>query len=194
MSTKPPIYFRATQLFDRHGRPVLALVPASYSDAEQPAWRRLQPGDRRRGQLTAVRSPGYNKFAHKLGKVATQNIEELEHLSPHAVLKRLQAEAGVECDTVMLDAETAWREISACVLEVLPGETFRHVLNLMGELMAGKQLPVKWPRSMSFDSMDEDEFRALIRSICGHLSRRYWPSCTPEEIEAMAEVHVDGQA
>ncbi len=195
MSSKPPIYFTARELIDPETRErVLALRPSTYTDAQQPAWVRLRPGDRRRGQITAVRSPGYNKFAHKLGKLATRNIDELAHLEPHAALKRLQAEAGVECDMVMLDAETAWREITERVLEVLPGEDFRHVLNLLGELMAGKQLAVKWPRSMSSDSMDEDTFRAVVRAICGHLSSRYWPTCTPEEIEAMAELHIDGHA
>ena len=43
------------------------------------------------------------------------------------------------------------------------------------------------PMSLAFDSLDEGEFRQAITTICGWIAKRYWPDCTAEEIEAMAE-------
>lgn len=196
MSTaKPPIYFRAREMNDpQTGDVVLALVPASHTDAQQPAWARLRPGDRRRGQLTAPRNPKFHRFVHALASVASQNIEDLSHLDPHACIKRLQAEAGVECDLVMLDASTVWEQVTEAVCAAVPEDHIRRVMGMIGDLLAGQSLPVKWPRSIAFDSLDEDRFKALARAICIHLSRRYWPTCTPEQIADMAEMHIDGQA
>ena len=44
------------------------------------------------------------------------------------------------------------------------------------------------PLSLSFESMDETEFRAVFMGICRHLAKVYWPSATADEIAAMAEV------
>lgn len=43
------------------------------------------------------------------------------------------------------------------------------------------------PMSLAFDSLDEGEFRQAITMICGWIAKRYWPTCTADEIEAMAE-------
>lgn len=192
-ASRPPIYARARVLVDpATSEEVLALAPITHTDAEQPAWKRLRPGDRRRIEITAPRNPGFHAYAHRIAQIAIQNIDELGHLDAHHLLKRLQAEAGVECDTVMLDATSFWEQVTEMVCTILPESHIRRVLDMIGDLLAGQQFPVKWPRSLAFDSMDEDAFRALTLAICTHLSRRYWPSCTPEAIEAMAAVHYDG--
>lgn len=195
MSAKPPIYFRARTLYDEHGNPVLALVPASYTDSHQPAWASLRPGDRRRGQLTAPRNPRFHRYVFALARLAGENIDEFAGMSAHEVLKRCQAEAGVECDTIMLDAETLWPRITDEVVALIPDQDgIRTVMNLLGDMMRGKRLAVHWPRSLAFDSMDQDRFKELTRAICSHLSRRYWPACTPEQIAQMAEMQIDGAA
>lgn len=50
----------------------------------------------------------------------------------------------------------------------------------------GMQVIHRTPLSISFDNMDETEFRDLSRDLARHVCREYWPTCTPEEVEQMA--------
>lgn len=43
------------------------------------------------------------------------------------------------------------------------------------------------PLSLSYESLDEGEFRQAVTTICRWIAQRYWTSCTPEQIEQMAE-------
>ena len=47
------------------------------------------------------------------------------------------------------------------------------------------------PLSLSFDSMDEGEFRQTARAFCAYIADKYWPDLDPEAIEEMAESFVD---
>jgi len=47
------------------------------------------------------------------------------------------------------------------------------------------------PRSLSFESMGEEEFHAAACGICRTIAERYWQTLTPEQIEHMAESFVD---
>jgi hypothetical protein len=79
----------------------------------------------------------------------------------HAVLKRLQIEGDIGCDHIAL---------------IFPG---------VG--------PVEYrqARSLSYESMDDAEFRAVIAAMCRHVAKTYWPTCTPEKIEQMASCWVE---
>lgn len=44
------------------------------------------------------------------------------------------------------------------------------------------------PLSLSFESMEEDEFRAVFSGICRHLAATYWPTLTADEIAGMIEL------
>lgn len=44
------------------------------------------------------------------------------------------------------------------------------------------------PLSLSFESMDESEFRAVFSGLCRHISATYWPTLTAEEIASMIEL------
>jgi len=43
------------------------------------------------------------------------------------------------------------------------------------------------PRSLSFSSMAQDEFRDVMQALCAHLVREYWPETTVDEVVQMAE-------
>lgn len=192
-ASKPPVYFRARKLVDpTTGEEVMALVPATHTDAQQPAWKRVYDGERVRAEISRPRNPGFHRTVHAIAKMAVNNIDQLSHLDPHSAIKRLQAEAGLECDVVMLDAISMWDRITVAVVKLLPDPGTLAAMEVIGELLDGEQLPVSWPRSIAFDAMDEDPFRELARGLCTHLSRRYWPTCTPEQIAVMAERHLDG--
>ena len=44
------------------------------------------------------------------------------------------------------------------------------------------------PLSLSFESMEESEFRAVFSGICRHLAATYWPTLTADEIAGMIEL------
>lgn len=59
--------------------------------------------------------------------------------------------------------------------------------------LAGHDVIQKIPRSLSFGSMDEQRFQALMQAICHRLTE-YWPDTTVEDIERMADEHMRRQA
>lgn len=118
-------------------------------------------GDVVAGELKKPRSPGFHRLAHQVGALAAANIEAFSGLTAHAVLKRIQIEGNIGCDEIAL----IFPGVGPCSYRV--------------------------PRSLSFESMDEGEFRPIVSGMCEHLSRVYWPSMTPEQIEAMADCWVE---
>jgi hypothetical protein len=118
--------------------------------------RGFRPGDEALAELTKPRSPGFHRLVHQFGQVLVDNIEAFSHLDGHSVLKRLQIEGDIACDQVPL------------VLEGIGPVTYRV------------------PRSLSFESMGEDEFSEVFREFSRYVVRRYWTTMKPEQIEAMA--------
>jgi len=108
-------------------------------------------------ELYRARSPGFHRLAHAFGQLVADHIEGFEHMDAHAVLKRLQVEADVGCDVIPMK---------------IPG---------VG--------PVEYrvPKSLSFESLDEPEFRAVFQGLCEHVSKVYWAGLTPEQVREMAE-------
>lgn len=106
-------------------------------------------------------NPGAFRRAHLLGKMIAANVEEFTGMDAHTVLKRLQIEAVIECDVVPV------------------------ILNIMGQRI---KLNHPTPRSMAWENMGGDEFDAMIRRFSNYVAETYWPDCTPEQIERMAEL------
>ncbi|WP_272962311.1 hypothetical protein [Alcanivorax jadensis] len=113
-------------------------------------------GDLLAAQVTKPRSPGYHAYAHRLGQMVADNIEGFEGMQAHKVLKRLQLESGVECESAAIK---------------VPG------LGMVEHRI---------PKSMAFESMDDGAFREMIMALCQHLVREYWPSETPEHVAELA--------
>lgn len=107
------------------------------------------------------RNPGFHRLAHQLGGMVAENLDAFEGMGQHEVLKRLQIESGVGCETIHLR---------------MPG---------IG--------PVEYrvPKSLSYESMDEPEFKDVIAGLCGHVAKTYWPTCSAEQVEQMASIWVD---
>jgi hypothetical protein len=130
---------------------------------------RLRARNYRNGDLVFVeirkpRNPKFHRMAHALGSLCAENIDEFHGADSHRVLKRLQIESGIGCDEVAIKA---------------PG---------LGMLMH------RVPRSLSFESMDDGEFHAVMLGLCRHIAKVYWPSLTGEQIEEMAGVMVQEAA
>ena len=117
-------------------------------------------GDVLSAELRKPRSPQFHRLAHALGGLIAENVEAFAGVDAHDVLKRLQIEANIGCDEIALN----FPGVGPCTYRV--------------------------PRSLSFESMDDGQFKTVITAMCGYVSRTYWPSVSPEKIEAMAEVWV----
>lgn len=55
-------------------------------------------------------------------------------------------------------------------------------------LLHGMTVVQRIPLSLSFESMSQDEFEAVYRGMCRHLSKTYWKTVSADEIAAMAEL------
>lgn len=47
---------------------------------------------------------------------------------------------------------------------------------------------VRWPLSLSYESMDQSAFERVYSGLCRHIAKTYWPDMTAEQIEQMAEM------
>lgn len=137
-----------------------SLVPADGYTQKRLRERGYRIGDTVLAELKKPRSPGFHRLAHRLGQLVAENIEDFAGMDGHSVLKALQIEANVACDTV-----PAWLEI-------------------MGQRLRVNQ---RIPRSLSWASMDEGEFRETIRALSNYVAETYWPDLTAEQIERLAE-------
>ena len=111
--------------------------------------------------ISKCRNPGFHRLVHRIGGMCAANIDAFSGMDAHQVLKRLQIEADIGCEHIMLK---------------IPG------------LGAVEQ---RIPQSLSFDSMDEGEFKGIARAFCRHIADQYWPDMTAEQVEQMAESFVD---
>jgi hypothetical protein len=146
-------------------RYALRVVKGGYAPADQSTAARLRESHRVGNlvfaEFSKPRNPGFHRLAHQLGGMLAENLDAFDGMDAHKVLKRLQIEARVGCDEMAI---------------IVPG--------------VGKCLHLI-PRSLSYESMSEDEFHKVIADMCKHVSRTYWPTCTPEQVEQMASVWVE---
>jgi len=56
----------------------------------------------------------------------------------------------------------------------------------MAVMVGGTATVVRIPLSLSYESMEEGEFKEVMRGICRHVAETYWPGLEPEQIEDMA--------
>lgn len=157
-----PVYFRVERLVRPDtGEEVGALVPRYACDLRAMRERKYVVGAELRAELKRPRNPAFHRLVHALGGMAVDQIDGFGDLDAHAAVKRLQREAGVACEEMMID------------------------LGPLG------QVPVKVPRSIAFDEMDDGEFSELFRGICRHIAATYWPGMSEDEIAQQAELMAD---
>lgn len=146
-------------------RHALRVIKGGYAPADSAAASVLRKkhrvGDLVFAEFKRPRNPGFHRLAHSLGGMLAENLDAFEGMEAHAVLKRLQIESNVGCDEVAL---------------IFPGTG---------------PCSYRVPRSLSYENMGEDEFRAVIAGMCAYVSKKYWTTCSPEQIQRMAEVWVE---
>ncbi|SDY38179.1 hypothetical protein [Nitrosomonas sp. Nm58] len=137
-----------------------ALVPADSYTSERLRVRRYRIGDLVAVIISKIRSPGFNRLAHRIGQLVVANIDDFHGMDAHDALKKIQLEGNIACDEMMVD---------------------------FGE----GEVKYRIPRSLSFESMEEGEFRQVAVKFCEYIANRYWPDLDPEQIEHMAQSFVE---
>ena len=118
--------------------------------------RKYSMGDIVAGTISKPRNPKFWRLAHGLGALVAENIESFSGMDAHKVLKRLQREALIACD------EFAF---------MVPG------CGMVTQYT---------PRSLSFESMSEEEFSSVYETMCKWIVQNYWPLENTERLTEMA--------
>lgn len=135
-----------------------ALEPADGYSAMLLRNRSYKVGDIVLAGLSKPRNPKYHRLAHALGRMLAENIDDFTGLDAHAVLKRIQYEADIECE------------------------------RMEAKLAGIGKVDVRIPKSLSFASMGQEQFEAVYMAICRYVAQTYWHGMTDEQIAEMAEV------
>lgn len=181
-----PVYFVVRTMADPEtGEMAGCLVPASWADNRLLRERKYRTNDHIRATLTHPRNTKFHRLVHQLGTVVTQNIEGFEGLDSHAAIKKLQADSGVFCEPREISATPVVAAILSSA-ERLLGEAAAKMLSAV--LPEIETVTILTPRSLSYDCMDESEFRMFWEGICQHLISTYWPDLTEDQITEIAEL------
>ncbi len=160
MSKQPEIHMRLEILYTKDGAPRAAWVAASATDANLMRERGYKPGAVARADIKSPRNLGFHRLAHAIGGLAADHIDRYHGMGQHKALKELQFDSGIECDVTRTE---------------VPG---------VGTLESKK------PRSLAFASMEQEPFFQFVSGICSYIATEYWPQCTPEQVEEMAQAMV----
>lgn len=144
-----------------------ALVPGDGYTQKRLKERGYRVGDILLADLRKPRSPGFHRLAHRLGQLVAENIEDFAGLDGHKALKRLQIEGNIACDELPV------------------------FLTIFDQRIKVNQ---RIPRSLSWASMDEGEFRETIRALSNYIAVEYWPDLTAQQIEELAEAMPEATA
>jgi len=132
------------------------MVPADGYAESQLRAKKFRIGDVIKADVRKLRNPKFNRLVHRIGQLCAANIEDFTGIDPHKVIKRLQIEGRIACDEIGV---------------MVPG--FGMVIQFI-------------PRSMSFETMDEEEYHDCAKKICRLIAERYWKGLSPDKIEEMA--------
>jgi hypothetical protein len=147
----------------RKQRFALRVIKGGYAPADASTAAVLRDKGHRVGDLVFAefskpRNPGFHRLVHQFGTLIATNIDAFTGKQAHDVLKRLQIEGDIGCDHIAL---------------VFPG---------VG--------PVEYrqARSLSFEAMDDGEFKEIYHQFADHVSKNYWRGLSPEEIQQIAAI------
>lgn len=166
-----PVYLVVRRLVDpATGEEVGALVPANPIDARLLRERKFHAGREVRAEMKQPRNVAFHRLAHAIGHLLVDNVEEFRDLSAHEAIKRVQVESGICCEIVEMDASPV---VSALLdaAEAVLGKGARKVLAAV--LPAIRVIPVKQARSLSFDELEEDDFRTFFDGITAYIAEHY---------------------
>lgn len=179
------IYLRLVKAKLEDGAVVAAMVPCHATDQRLLRERNYRIGDQLRCEITKPRILGQHRKAHILGQMCIEHLDGFAGLGSHDAIKRLQRESGVCCELEAINAGPVVEAILSAAQKLLGGPATAMLRAVLPEI---KTIDVTVPRSLAFDRMEQGEFEQFYRGICAHLAATYWPDCTSEKVEEMAEL------
>lgn len=152
-------------------------VPNDRADKEDLQERNYKIGDVVQAVITKPRNPLFNRLVHRIGWLCIAHLKEFrDYQSAHLVLKRLQLEGNLGCDEIMIE-------------QAIVDATFPYLLSK--PISQPGLVKFRVPQSLSFENMDEHEFKEISKGFCRHISEYYWQDLDADAIEEMAESFVE---
>ena len=180
-----PVYFKVIQG---------GLVPADAYAQSQLRNKKLKIGDVVRCDVRKLRNPKFNRLVHRIGQLCVKNLEQFKNMDPHAAIKRLQLESNAGCEEITISLNAGWsvgNEILRSALILLKDFFFILAKNAGIEIRENGTVTLRIPRSISYESMGQEEYEEVALIICRHISEAYWSDLGPDQIAEMAESMVD---
>lgn len=134
-----------------------ALIPADEYTRNRMREKGYSVDDVLSATLSKPRNVKFHRLAHAFGQLVADNIEAFEGLDGHQVLKRIQIEGNIGCDEIALN----FPGVGPCTYRV--------------------------PKSLSFASMDDGEFREVYDAMCRYIAKHYWTDLSADQIAEMVE-------
>jgi hypothetical protein len=159
-----PLYFEWQHVaVIETGEHRLALVAATQWDQAALRARGYKAKQLVRASLKRPRNPKFNNLAHAIGTLCVEHCEGFEGMDAHDALKKLQRQSGVCCEEIDID------------------------LGPLGIVRATQA------QSISFDSMDEEQFSKLVHGVCDYI-RETFNGVPPGELSEIIAAVEDGHA
>ena len=180
-----PVYLRVIQN---------GLVPADGYAQSQLRNKKLKIGDVIKVDIRKLRSQKFNRLVHRIGQLCVKNIEQFKNMDPHSAIKRLQLESNAGCEEITISLNTGWsagNEILRSALILLKDFFFMLAKNAGVKINEDGTVILRMPRSISYESMSQEEYEGVALIICRHVAEVYWSGLGPDQIAEMAESMVD---
>lgn len=162
-------------------------VPADAYAEQQLRDKKFKIGDIVKVFVRKLRNGKFNRKVHRIGKLCVIHIDEFKHMDAHSVIKRLQLEGNIYCDEMAIKPSVAGMSIPKQIISML-----EPILNAFGlKLTDDGLLIVRYPQSLSYESMTQDEYEDAAKRICLYLSENYWHGLADWQIDELAENMVD---
>ena len=180
-----PVYLRVIQG---------GFAPADGYAQTQLRNKKFKIGDVVRCDVRKLRNPKFNRLVHRIGQLCVKNLEQFKNMDPHSAIKRLQLESNAGCEEITISLNSGWsvgNEILRSALILLKDFFFMLAKNAGIEIRENGTVTLRIPRSISYESMGQEEYEEVALIICRHISEAYWSDLGPDQIAEMAESMVD---
>lgn len=162
-------------------------VPADAYAEQQLRDKKFKIGDIVKVFVRKLRNGKFNRKVHRIGKLCVTHIDEFRHMDAHSVIKRIQLEGNIYCDEMAIKPSVAGMSIPKQIISML-----EPILNAFGlKLTEDGLLIVRYPQSLSYESMDQADYEDAAKKICRYLSENYLHGLEEWQIEELAESAVE---
>lgn len=162
-------------------------IPADNRTTEKLRSRGYKVGEIVFANIHRARNPKFNRLAHAIGQLCVENIEDFAHSDSHSVLKRLQIEGDIGCESIAISMRGAWKQFALTLLRMPSCGAIAPALKVIESLLPADELvEMRIPQSMAFESMTEERFHEVVSQFCKYIAINYFKGMTEQQVETMA--------